>query len=60
MSPPPLPHDPHQWPTIDAVCQSLLNVRPDFYITIVDDVIIAVPEISRQVVVSYCQETTMN
>lgn len=57
LSPPPPPHRAEQWPDIAAMLQILTQTRHRRYIVIIEDVIIAVPEVARPVVVRYCQET---
>lgn len=56
LSPPPRPHRIEQWPSIDEVVEALKCGNHTYYIVIVEDVIIAVPEYARQLVASYCQE----
>jgi len=55
-SPPPRPHRIEQWPSIDEVIESLKSGNHKYYIVIVEDVIIAVPECAKDPVASYCQE----
>jgi len=55
-SPPPRPHRIEQWPSIDEVIESLKSGNHKYYIVIVEDVIIAVPEYAKDPVASYCQE----
>jgi hypothetical protein len=48
-SPPP-PHDPAHWPTLIEVFDALRAIRPDGHVTVVGDVVIAVPrEVKPQV-----------
>jgi hypothetical protein len=56
LSPPPLPNDPEQWPSIDKVIQELGKGKYKRYIVIFEDVIIAVPEYARDIVSSWCQK----
>jgi hypothetical protein len=44
LGPPPPPHDPTQWPSIDEIWRFLLREFPEHVTTIVDDVIISVPK----------------
>ncbi len=55
-SPPPRPHRIEQWPTIDRVLGALKSAGPGYYIVIIEDVIIAVPDYARALVAGYCQE----
>lgn len=55
-SPPPRPHRPEQWPSIAQVIDSLKSGNYAPYIVIAEDVIVAVPEHARELLVRYCQE----
>lgn len=55
-SPPPRPHRPEQWPSIVQVIDSLKSGNYAPYIVIVEDVIVAIPEHARELLVRYCQE----
>ena len=55
-SPPPLPNRVEHWPPIDKIIQRLQSRKDKYYIVIVEDVIIAVPEYAKGPVASYCQE----
>lgn len=54
-SPPPLPHSIEQWPSIDKVIEALQSASHKYYIVVIEDVIIAVPDCARQLVAGYCQ-----
>lgn len=56
LSPPPLPNNSAQWPTIDKVIEELVSSKKQRYIVVFEDVIIAVPEYSRDIVCSWCQK----
>jgi hypothetical protein len=56
MSPPPAPHQVHQWPSISEVVDTLRTARHQSYIVIFKDVIISVPECAKQFLAKYCQE----
>jgi hypothetical protein len=56
LSPPPEPHKMEQWPTITQVIQTLISGRNEYYIVIIEDVIVAVPEEARLIVANYCRE----
>jgi len=56
MSPPPRPHRIEQWPSIDEVIEALKSSSHKYYIVIVEDVLVAVPEYAKDLVASYCQE----
>jgi len=58
LSPPPHPHQVYQWPSIDKVTEALQSGRKKYYITILDDVINAVPESAKDTVASYCQDVS--
>jgi hypothetical protein len=47
-SPPP-PHDPAQWPSLVELFDQVRASRPDVHVTVVADVIIAVPERAKAV-----------
>ncbi len=55
LSPPPQPHLPQQWPDISAVLNLLNSGKNSRYIVIVDDVIIAVPALAKELIIQYCQ-----
>jgi len=54
-SPPPLPNRIEDWPSIDRVVGALQARDGGYYITVHEDVIIAVPEYARMTVAAYCQ-----
>jgi hypothetical protein len=47
---PPPPHDPAQWPTLIEVFDALRLHRPEHHITILHDLVIAVPQAARPAV----------
>ncbi len=55
LSPPQPFHPADQWPDISSVLGALNSV-PDRYIVILEDIIVAVPQILKPTVVEYCQE----
>jgi len=55
-SPPPRPHRIEQWPSIGEVIEALKFGNHKYYIVVVEDAIIAVPEYAKDPVASYCQE----
>lgn len=55
-SPPPRPHRIEQWPEIDKVFEALKSGTHQYYIVIIEDVIISVPEYAKELVSTYCQE----
>jgi hypothetical protein len=56
-SPPPRPHSAEDWPTISDVMLKLNKELGDrYYITITEDVIIAVPQSAKNVVLNYAQD----
>lgn len=55
-SPPQPPHIIDQWPSIDMVIDTLKEKSKDKYIVIIEDVIIAVPNLAKDTLASYCQE----
>ena len=55
-SPPPLPNRIGHWPPLDEVIQALQSGKNRYYIVIIEDVIIAVPQCAKETVASYCQE----
>lgn len=54
-SPPQTPHKPEQWSDIASILDALRAKRPDKYIVIIEDVIIAVPAFAKKIVAGYCQ-----
>jgi FkbM family methyltransferase len=58
-APPPPPHQSEQWPDITAVIRALSAVPSDRYIVIIDDVIVAVPNAAKALVVDYCQQAAL-
>jgi len=56
VAPPPRPHRVDQWPTIDKVIGALTSTSHRYYIVIIEDVIVAVPQHAQALVASYCQE----
>lgn len=55
MSPPPHPHAIEKWPDITVVLNALQSTGEKKYIVIIEDVIIAVPDIAKTIVSKYCQ-----
>lgn len=55
LSPPPSPNISSYWPTIDEIC-SQLNEKSKKYITVIDDVIVALPHEDRFELESYLQQ----
>lgn len=55
-SPPMPPHQIDQWPNITTVLNALNSGKINRYIVIIEDVIIAVPEMAKSTVAKYCQE----
>jgi hypothetical protein len=55
LSPPQRPHLPEAWPSIAEVIDTIRAGRQPYYIVIIEDVIIAVPEAAKETVIAYCQ-----
>lgn len=58
LSPPPLPNKTGQWPTIDQICcniQLSCSKNEAYYIVVLEDVIVAVPDNTRSLIAEYCQ-----
>lgn len=55
MSPPPLPNQIDQWPTIDMIIQTIQSGQDHYYIVIFEDVIIAVPLYAKTILSKYLQ-----
>lgn len=53
LAPPPLPHNAEGWPAIDQVVGVLAN--HGYYVVILEDVIVAVPQLARAWLVRYSQ-----
>ena len=58
LSPPPPPHLPQQWPDISAVLNLLNSGKNSRHIVIIEDVIIAVPALAKELIVQYCQNSS--
>jgi hypothetical protein len=59
LSPPPRPHDPDDWPTFDQIILTIRDeLGPEYYIVVVEDVIVAVPPEAKALVRSYAQDIT--
>jgi hypothetical protein len=56
-APPPPPHDPGQWPTLMQVADAARRVH-DRHVTVVEDVIVAVPQSAKPVVDGYANRPT--
>ena len=55
LAPPPRPHKPAQWPTIEQVIAAIRQGPREYYIAIFEDVIIAVPMAAKEIIVQHCQ-----
>ena len=55
-SPPPRPHRVEHWPSIKELIEALTAANHEYYLVIIEDVIIAVPEYAKELVTSYCQQ----
>jgi hypothetical protein len=44
LEPPPPPHNPDQWPTLDEIRDIVSNLRPTHGVTVVDEVIVVQPQ----------------
>jgi hypothetical protein len=53
---PPPPHDPGQWPTLMEVLDALQLHRPEHHLTMLHDLVIAVPRAARPAVDSFGRE----
>ncbi len=60
LSPAPRPHRPELWPDIWTVHEALMRGRPDRYVIVFRDVIVAVPGKARQLVLDYCHNFNPN
>ena len=56
LSPPPRPHRVEQWPTIGEVFAALQWGKHSYYIVVIENVIVAVPEAAKRIVARYCQD----
>jgi hypothetical protein len=56
LAPPPYPHVHEQWPTIVEIIQLLLSINGTYYVTVIDDVIFAIPKYGKDIMTSYFQE----
>jgi hypothetical protein len=53
---PPPPHDPEQWPTLVAVFDALRSARHGAHVTMIGDVVIAVPARAKAAIDRYGRE----
>jgi len=57
LSPPPQGHSPEDWPEIDEVINVVkTELGADYYIVVVEDVIVAVPPKAKQMVLEYARD----
>ena len=57
FSPPPRPHNPGEWPTIKQIFETFDSaLGSEYYIAIVEDVIIAVPPVGKSTILRYAQD----
>jgi hypothetical protein len=56
LSPPPPPYAADQWPTLLEIIDSVRRARPDAYVTVLGDQIVAVPVRARAVVEAHGQQ----
>jgi hypothetical protein len=54
-SPPPRPHHIERWPSIDKVIEAVKSSTHKYYIVLIEDLIIALPEYAKRPVADYCQ-----
>ena len=54
-APPPPPHDPSQWPTLMEILDELRGAREGAHVTVVGDLVIAVPGRAKPVVDAWAQ-----
>jgi len=55
LSPPQLPHNVNQWPSISQIIETLHAHASDDYTVIIEDCIISVPSHAKPLLVNYCQ-----
>ncbi len=55
-SPPPMPHHIEQWPSIDKVIEAVKSSTHKYYVVLIEDLIIALPEYAKGPVSEYCQK----
>lgn len=56
LSPPPMPNNPDDWPNISDIILSFSKFRINFYSIIFEDVIIAVPEEAKNILLPFVQQ----
>lgn len=54
LMPPPPPCNPEQWPAIDVLLDALQSGPRPYFVTVCDDVIIAVPPLAKGIVQQHC------
>jgi hypothetical protein len=54
-APPPSPHDPDQWPTLMELTDAIRAARPSHHVTVLADLVIAVPSEAKPVVDQFGQ-----
>ena len=57
LMPPPYPHKAEQWPSFSEVIDGLEAINPHYYVVVFENVIIAVPESLRSIVVDHLRGT---
>ncbi len=58
LCPPPGVHQTNQWPTITEIIEKFMLKNNNYYIVVVEDVIVAVPLWAKDVVASYSKEVS--
>lgn len=57
LSPPPRPHTPEDWPTIEEVILTIREeIGANYYMVVIDDIIVVVPPSAEELVKSYAQD----
>jgi len=56
LAPPPPPHEAQQWPTLVDLLEALDPRRHGRFVAVVEDVLVAVPDHARPVVIEYCHD----
>jgi len=56
LEPPPPPHKPEQWPSLDEIEAAIRTARPDHHVAVLHDIVVAVPQRAEDLADGFGQE----
>jgi hypothetical protein len=56
VAPPPPPHKPEQWPSLDEIEAAIRRARPEHHVVVVHDIVVAVPERAQDLAEGFGRE----